>query len=87
MNAGIENATVKGLTYRAGTKETDPAAIGRAVIEFDADDADAGEIAALIGQRITVSLTTPQLAMVGIRTASITSEPTEHAATRSGADA
>lgn len=71
MNAGIANATVKGLTYKAGTKENDPYAVGRVVIEFDADEADVGDIAALIGQTVTVSLATPQLAMAGFHSVSV----------------
>jgi len=64
MEAEIVNATVKGLTYKAGTKESDPRSIGRVVIEFDADEADAGDIAALIGNdRTTVTLSTPQMVM------------------------
>lgn len=63
MNAVIANAIVKGLTYRAGTKESDPDAIGRLVIEFDADEANAAEIAALISHGARVELETPQLSM------------------------
>lgn len=63
MKAEIGSGMVKGLTYKAGTKEDDPQAIGRLVIEFDADEADAAEIAALIGQGAKVSIETPQLAM------------------------
>ena len=63
MKAEVNVGEVKGLTYRAGTKESDPAAIGKLVIEFDADEADAAEIAALIGQSARVTIETPQLAM------------------------
>ncbi|MCK9496742.1 MAG: hypothetical protein M0R75_14790 [Dehalococcoidia bacterium] len=63
MKAEIGSGMVKGLTYKAGTKEDDPQAIGRLVIEFDAGEADAAEIAALIGQGAKVSIETPQLAM------------------------
>ena len=63
MKAEIGSGMVKGLTYKAGTKESDPDAIGRIVIEFDADEANAGEIAALIGQAASVTIKTPQLAM------------------------
>ena len=64
MQTEINQGVLKGLTYKAGTKESDPASIGRIVIEFDADGSDAAPIAALIGQRITVTLETPQLSMV-----------------------
>lgn len=63
MKAEIGSGMVKGLTYKAGTKEDDPQAIGRLVIEFDAAEADAGEIAALIGQAASVTIKTPQLSM------------------------
>ena len=63
MKATIIDGVVKGLTYRAGTKESDPKAIGRVVIEFDADEADAGDIAALIGSSARIDLDSPQLAM------------------------
>lgn len=69
MNATIKHATVKGLTYKAGVKDDDPAAVGRLVIEFDAEDASAAELAALIGQAITVDLRSPQMEMVGLRSA------------------
>jgi hypothetical protein len=63
VKAVIANGIVKGLTYRAGTKESDPAAIGRLIVEFDADEADAAEIAALISHGARVELETPQLSM------------------------
>lgn len=63
MEAEIGTGVVKGLTYKAGVKESDPDAIGRVVIEFDADEANAGEIAALIGQAASVTIKTPQLSM------------------------
>ena len=50
MRAEINTGVVKGLKYKAGVKEGDPAAIGQLVIEFDADEADAAEVAALIGR-------------------------------------
>lgn len=63
MRAIVNDAIVKGLTYKAGTKESDPKAIGRLVLEFDADEADAGEIAVLIGQAVRVEMDSPQVAM------------------------
>lgn len=65
MRAEIANGYLKGLTYKAGTKESDPQSIGRIVIEFDADEASAAEIAALIGVGATVTLESPQLSMFG----------------------
>lgn len=63
MKAEINTGVVKGLKYKAGTKESDPAAIGQLVVEFDADEADAAEVAALIGQGVTITLESPQVAM------------------------
>jgi len=63
MKAEIGTGILKGLTYKAGTKEDDSAAIGRIVIEFDADEAAAGDIAALIGLGVSVQIESPQLAL------------------------
>lgn len=71
MRADIAGATVKSLTYKAGTKE---------------DDAEAGEIAALIGQTVEVALVSPQLAMPGLHVASITRDTVINAG-RVGSDA
>lgn len=89
MDAQIARGVVKGLTYKAGTKEADPDALGRVVIEFDAEDASAADIAALIGLTVAVDLRSPQLEMVGLRAtkASITPETVDAAARLLGADA
>ena len=71
MEAEINRAMIKSLAYKAGTKESDPASLGRVVLEFDADEASAAQIAALIGQGVTVTLSSPQLAMVDRETGQI----------------
>ena len=71
MEAEINRAMIKSFAYKPGTKESDPTAIGRVVLEFDADEASPGEIAALIGQGVTVTLSSPQLAMVDRETGQI----------------
>lgn len=63
METEIARCTLKALQYKPGTKDEDPDAIGRLTLEFDAELGDAAEIAAMLGQWVSVTLSTPQQRM------------------------